>query len=55
MESEERVSLMSMCIYLNCVVIYIGTISSPYMFVIGDDNVIRYTGVNNVAGGAGDA
>jgi len=28
---------------------------SPYLFVIGDDRGIRYTGTYDVAGGAADA
>jgi len=26
--------------------------SSPYLFVFGDDRVMRYTGADDVAGGA---
>jgi len=29
--------------------------SSPFMFVFGDDRVIRYTGVDDITGDAGDA
>jgi len=29
--------------------------SSPYLLVFGDDRVMRYTGVDDVAGGAGEA
>jgi len=28
--------------------------SSPFLFVFGDDRVIRYTGADVVSGGAGD-
>jgi len=31
------------------------TVSSPYLFVFGDDRVLRYTGVNDVVGGIGEA
>jgi len=27
--------------------------SSPFLFVFGDDRVIHYTGVDDVSGGAG--
>jgi len=30
-------------------------VSSPYMLVFGDDRVIRYTGADDVAGGASEA
>jgi len=30
-------------------------ISSPYLFVVGDDHVTRYTRVHDISGGAGDA
>ena len=29
--------------------------SSPYLLVIGDDRVMRYTGADDVAGGADEA
>jgi len=29
--------------------------SSPYLLVFGDDRVMRYTGADDVAGGAGEA
>jgi len=29
--------------------------SSPYLIVFGDDRVLHYTGVNDVAGGIGEA
>jgi len=29
--------------------------SSPYLFVFGDDRVMRYTGADDVAGGADEA
>jgi len=29
--------------------------SSPYLLVFGDDRVMRYTGANDVAGGANEA
>jgi len=29
--------------------------SSPFLLVFGDDRVMRYTGANDVAGGAGEA
>jgi len=37
------------------VYIFIYTISSPYLLVFGDDRVIRYMGVDDVAGGSGEA
>jgi len=30
-------------------------VSSPYLLVFGDDHVIRYTGVDDVVGGADEA
>jgi len=35
-----------------CICLYI---SSPYLLVFGYDRVTRYTGVDNVAGDAGEA
>ena len=35
--------------------IFFCIVSSPYLFVIGDDHVIHYTSANDVAGGVGDA
>jgi len=43
------------CVHLICDYVYICVISSPYLFVIDDDRVIRYTRANDVAGGAGEA
>jgi len=53
MESKDRVPLMSVCIYFELYIcLYI---SSPYLFVFGDDRVVRYTGVEDVVGGTGEA
>jgi len=38
-----------------CLCMYFCIVSSPYLFVIGDDRVIHYTEAGDVAGGAGDA
>jgi len=42
---------------LSCVIIYVIFIfiSSPFLFVFGDDRVIRYTGVDDDTGDAEDA
>jgi len=42
------VLLIFLIYMLNC-------ISSPFMFVIGDDRVIRYTGADDVTGDVVDA
>jgi len=34
--------------------VYIYVVSSLYLLVVGDDRVIRYTGADDVSGGAGD-
>jgi len=42
---------------LSCVIIYVIfiLISSPFLFVFGDDCVIRYTGADDDTGDAEDA
>ena len=42
--------LYSMIIYVNSIFI-----SSPFLFVFGDDRVICYTGANDDIGDVGDA
>ena len=54
MESEDSVSLISVCIYIWIVSIYV-YVSSPYLLVFGDDRVMHYTIANDVAGGASEA
>jgi len=39
-------------LYFGYVCIYV--VSSPYLLVFGDDRVIRYMGVDDVTGGAGE-
>jgi len=43
--------------YLSCVIIYVIFIfiSSPFLFVFGDDRVIRYTRADDDTGDAEDA
>jgi len=40
---------------LNCICIYIVIVSSPYLFVIGDNRVIHYKGAYDVASSASEA
>ena len=42
-----------MHIFLNC--IYFDIVSPPYLLVFDDDRVMRYMGVDDVAGGVGEA
>jgi len=42
------------CVCVCVCFFFIYTISSPYLLVFGDDRVMRYTGVDNVAGGTGE-
>jgi len=46
---------MCMCVHFNYVYVYIYVVSSPYLFVFGDDRVTRYTRANDVTSGAGEA
>jgi len=43
--------------YLSCVIVYVisNFISSPFLFVFGDDRVIHYTGADVDIGDAEDA
>jgi len=43
------------CVHFNYDYVYVCIVSSPYLFVIGDDHVIRYTGAYDVAGSASEA
>jgi len=44
-----------MSVYVFELCIYNYTISSPYLLVIGDDCVIRYTRLDDVIGNVGEA
>jgi len=46
---------MSGCVHLICEYVYIYIVSSPYLFVFGDDRVIRYTKADDVACSVGEA
>ena len=46
---------MYVCIYPNLNIYVRLYVSSPYLFVFGDDHVMRYTGEDDVAGGPGEA
>jgi len=45
---------MSVCLY-PIELLYMLSVSSPYLCVFGDDRVMCYTRANNVIGGAGEA
>jgi len=49
---DSRPSVCVCALYFGYVCIYV--VSSPYLLVFGDDRVIRYMGVDDVTGGAGE-